>query len=713
MPLAALSEDADANTESPATLPTVVVTASRSPEDIQNTPDAVTVLTQDAILRRQAETPTNMLKEELGVWAVNVASQGSPIVRGQIGNRVLYLWDGIRINNGALFGGPNGFFNQFPLGAVDHMEIIRGSGSVQYGSDAIGGVINVLPKKSYFTDQLEFGGDLDSRFNTNNTGFTEMVNVHMTNDRLAVAAGMTRQDIGNYYGANVGTLSPTGFEATGGYLNAALKVTDNQTLRLSWIQNERDDVDAYVQSKLNANGVPRVFNPLERRGILKLEDALTDLGAWSSELKFYGYYQYYSQSRDRNVESTSTFSLTNTDTSQNIFGFGVQNTTDLDPVRLIYGVDYRTEDLSSTLSQVVTSNKTGDNTRSVPAGNTPDGLYDVLGIFETTEYRPFDCWLLSAGIRFENTQINSNPIASDVIPNAGYTIDSLDLSKSWQSFTWQVGSVYNVTKHWDLVANVCTAFRAPTYSDLFSSGAPVYASKIASVPNPTLDPETSITYEIGPRYHDDCFTASVTPYWTQINDLVVSATSGSVTIPGQGVYDATHNTNDGEGYVCGVEAAASYKLTSAWTLFGNATYTYGEDTSADVPLRFVPPLFGTVGIRYQSPGGRWWVEATEVMVAKFTRPATNDFLDSGFSTDPAFGSPNTTNNPPLYSDFHLPSYAITNLRGGVRVWQTDRSALDLTLDLNNIFNAQYREVYAQQQLVAPGFGAVIGARLTF
>ncbi|WP_075088203.1 TonB-dependent receptor plug domain-containing protein [Verrucomicrobium spinosum] len=91
---------------------------------------------KETLERRQARTPVEMLQEEPGVWAVSVAAQGSPILRGQIGNRVLYLWDGIRINNGALFGGPNGFFNQFPVGAVDHMEVIRGAGAVQYGSDA-------------------------------------------------------------------------------------------------------------------------------------------------------------------------------------------------------------------------------------------------------------------------------------------------------------------------------------------------------------------------------------------------------------------------------------------------------------------------------------------------------------------------------------------------------------------------------------------------
>ena len=67
----------------------------------------------------------------------------------------------------------------------------------------------------------------------------------------------------------------------------------------------------------------------------------------------------------------------------------------------------------------------------------------------------------------------------------------------------------------------------------------------------------------------------------------------------------------------------------------------------------------------------------------------------------------------MRDDFSIPGFAVTNLRAGMNVWQHDTSALDLTLDLNNLLDTHYREAYAQQQREAPGFGAVVGARLTF
>ena len=198
--------------EADSTLPMIVITASRSAEDVLDVPDAVTIVTKGAVQRRQPDLPDTMLKEEPGIWAVGVASQGSPIIRGQIGNSVLYLWDGVRINNGSLFAGPNGYFNQFPLGAMNRMEVIRGSGSVQYGSDAIGGVINIISKHDSFTNQLEWGGDLDTRFDSNDSGFTELFDVHVSDQKVAVAAGVTRQDAVSrraFHGAIDGLLDPT------------------------------------------------------------------------------------------------------------------------------------------------------------------------------------------------------------------------------------------------------------------------------------------------------------------------------------------------------------------------------------------------------------------------------------------------------------------------------------------------------------------------
>jgi outer membrane receptor protein involved in Fe transport len=703
-------------------MPEVVVTATRTAEEVKDLPQSVTVVAAPEIARHQAETPNEMLREQPGIWSVQTAAQGSPIIRGQMGNRVLYLWDGIPINNGALFSGPNGYFNQVPIGSVERMEVIRGPGSVQYGSGAIGGVINIITKQcDEFPDHAEFGGDISARYGTVDEEYTETADFWLASTNFNLFGGISSQNVGNYRGPDVGVIANTGFNALGGNVSMAYQPAADQTVRLNWIYNDRTDVDNYVQSKLNPDGIPRIFDPYEERMLTKLDYDLDNLGPLSSELKFYAYFQDYDQQRERRVEavSSTTETLNNTKTTakQDVFGGGVQNTTLWDTSwgehKFTYGLDYRTEDLRSDQDLFTTITPPDSTTESVPAGKTPNGTYDVFDLFAMAELHPLERWTLSLGGRFERTHLHSTPSPLDVIPNAGYSLADLELDKTWNAATWSVGTVYNLTPDLDLAADIATGYRAPDFSDTLSTGAPIYSSRTASLPSPGVEPEKSITYELGPRYHSERWDGSLTAYWTALSDVITSATNGTVVIPGQGTFIAQHNSNAGEGYVRGIELAAAYRPYPGWTLFGNGTYTQGWDTRFHENYRFIPPLNGVVGVRYEALSGRWWAEAAEVLVDALRNHAPADQQDAGFSTDPGFGSPSAS-NPPLNGNYEIKGYEVTNLRGGVRVWHDGHGRrLDLTLDINNLFNERYREAYAQQELVAPGLGAVIGARLKF
>lgn len=700
-------------------MPEVVVTATRTKEKVADLPQSVTVVTQEDIETRQPRTPNQMLREEPGIFTIESAVQGSPVIRGQIGNRVLYLWDGIPINNGALFGGPNGYFNQFPLGAIERMEVVRGQGSVQYGSGAIGGVINIISKTpdEYATAGSKPGGDVTSRFGTVDKETTSYGDVWYSDGRFSFIGGPTFESVGDTYGPGVGIMKNTGFNALGGYFNMEYKVAADQALRFTGIYNDRYDVETYVQSKLNPGGIPRVFDPYEMRGIGKLEYEIENMGSLSSNLKMYSYYQEYGQERQRRVESASALADTRTTTDQSVYGGGAQMTTPLyffGNSKLIYGIDYRHEDLGTSVELYNTVKSTDITKITVPAGKVPDGTYDVADAFAMWETHPLKNLTVTLGGRYENTHLHSEPGALDVIPNAGYTLDDLKLNKYWSSPTWSIGAIYGFTPQLDLAGNIASGFRAPTFSDTLSTGTPIFSSKVASVPSPGVEPEKSITYEIGPRYHSEVWNASLTGYYTQLTDVIRSVADGTVVIPGQGTFTALRNTNAGAGYVWGTEFACSFKPLPNWTIFGNATYTMGADTNFDENYRFIPPLFGIVGVRYDSPSKRWWLEAAENLVDRLRHHAPLDETDATFSTDPGFGSPSAT-NPPLRRNYEIPGYAVTNIRGGWKVWQDQNTGrrFDLTLDVNNLLNQPYREAYSQQELVAPGINFIVAGKLTF
>lgn len=642
------------------------------------------------------------------MWSVQVNAQGSPIIRGQIGNRILYLWDGIRINNGALFAGPNGFFNQFPIGSVQRMEVLRGPGAVQYGSDAIGGVINIISTAADpFALETGTHGRAGVRYGTVDDERTVYADMSQVSDRFAATVGVSGQQVDDYHGPGGDEIENTGFESYGGHAGLGFRLTDHQTVRVSLVGNERQDVESYAQSKLNPSGLPRFSSPYERRWIASGEYAISDLGAASERLAFSGYYQDFSQDRKNINENATLIRDTTTHTDQSIVGAGLQNSGHLGSVKITTGADARFENLASDKTLDTTTKATGAVVSTVPNGNTPDGTYDVLALFAIADVPLRDDVTLRLGGRYEQTHLQSDPAPEDAL--APFTVDDLRLNKTWEVPTGSLGLIWQTTPEWAVTGNVAMGVRVPTYSDALNTGVPVFATGIASVPSPDVEPEHSITYEISLRHDSSVGWGSLTGYYTQLDDLLVSVDDGTITVPGVGTVTAQKRVNKGRGYVTGAEFEIGVRITDNWTAFGNATWTRGQDTDADVPLRFIPPLNGLVGLRRDSDSRRWWTEGVVVLVDRLRRHAPQDEIDAGFSTDPGLGSPNTTTNPPLRSDYDIPGYVVVNLRAG---WHINQH-LDATLGLNNLFDTTYREAYAQQQLVAPGFGAVIGVEGNF
>jgi hemoglobin/transferrin/lactoferrin receptor protein len=125
----------------------VVVTATRSPKEVFLTPAPVNVFDRSDIRVRAPNTLTDLFRGQTGLDVSGVGlSQVRPVIRGQLGQRILLLADGERLNNSRRqqdFGEIPGLLD---VSTIDRVEVVRGPASVLYGSDAIGGVINVITR---------------------------------------------------------------------------------------------------------------------------------------------------------------------------------------------------------------------------------------------------------------------------------------------------------------------------------------------------------------------------------------------------------------------------------------------------------------------------------------------------------------------------------------------------------------------------------------
>jgi len=696
----------------------VTVVGTRSEESLLNVPQSVTIANLEEIGRRQSPSAALMLREEPGVWVQRTGSSGgAPILRGQIGNRVLYLWDGVRVNNGALFGGPNAFLNQINPGAIDHIEVLRGPGSVQYGSDAIGGVVSVHTRRvtDYPDEGVHYGGASTSRYGSVDDLVSEDSYAWVSTHHFSVLAGGGLQDFKDYAGGGgFGTVDDTQLETHGGYAKVGWKPSAQHLLELSFQRFDRDNVHQYIQSKTNASGIATLFTPNEERDLAKLSYEGRDLASWLSSVDAYAYAQQFDTLSNRVTESAARFDNRKTTGDQSIYGVGFQGVSPVHLGRehtLLWGGDYRLEKLGSSVRIERTTKATGAVTEFEPQGNTPDGAYEVWDAFARMEISLGENLTISPGVRYEVTHLGSEPRPIDLV--SPFTLEQIDLNKWWQSVTWSVGAMWWVTSEVGLAADVASGFRAPTYSDALSFSVPVFATGTASIPSPGVEPEEAIQYEIGPRYASDTVTATLTGYYVDLDPLLVSVPAGTIVIPGVGTRQARRTESGGSGFLKGVELALEVRPVEGLTLFGSLDYAWGKDQFRDAPLRFVPPFHGNIGARYEHGGGHpWWVEANVRLVARYTRHAPDDEIDAGFATDPGRGSPNTTTNRPLRSDFDLPGYAVVYLRGGVEVFRHGRVAGNLTITVENLLDREYRETFSRQ-VVDPGMNVVSAFEVSF
>jgi len=133
--------------EKPIHLEEIAVTATRVEKDIFQTPNAISVADQKQIERMNAQTTPLILRETEGVFVQKTThGQGSPILRGLTGYQTYIQVDGVRLNNSTFRSGVNQYLATINPESLQRVEVLRGPGSVLYGSSAMGGVISVFTK---------------------------------------------------------------------------------------------------------------------------------------------------------------------------------------------------------------------------------------------------------------------------------------------------------------------------------------------------------------------------------------------------------------------------------------------------------------------------------------------------------------------------------------------------------------------------------------
>ncbi|MDX1356262.1 MAG: ligand-gated channel protein, partial [Halomonas venusta] len=513
---------------------------------ISSAPASISVISREELERGHYQNVTDALRDVPGVIVTGggAGDRGNDIsIRGMPSQYTLILVDGRPQNSReSRPNGSAGFEQDWlpPLQAIERIEVVRGPMSTLYGSDAIGGVINVITRK--VADEWHGNVQLDTVLQENsNSGDSRQANFYLSGplvgDRLGLqvygrASERDEDDILN------------------GYEEKSLQ---SLTARLNFAANDNHDftAEAGVTEQDRYSRVGRSGAAEGCRGgctdsigeYTNTHVAVTHSGRfdWGTSETFVQ--RERSDNKSRDIEITNTTAKTSA-----VIPLGMHLVT--------VGASYEEESLNDT-----TTNRISDRTE---IENSQRAL------FVEDEWMLTDTWALTGGLRVDD----DDNFGSHVSP--------------------RLYSVWNATPDWTLKGGVSTGYRSPSLREItpdwgqVSRGGNIYG-------NPDLKPETSLNKEIALLYANDAgLSGSLTLFHNDFEDKITRiACPVDICTDGPNDFgsDPTYRVNVDEAITQGVEASLAAPLTDAVSLTASYTFTDSEQKSgqyAGEPLTQLP-----------------------------------------------------------------------------------------------------------------------------
>jgi outer membrane receptor protein involved in Fe transport len=665
------------------------VVAKRTPENRFETNRSVVVMGNESAREQLPRTVPEALNDTPGTFTQQTnMGGGSPIIRGMIGPQLLIMVDGIRFNNSTYRTGPGQYLNLVDPLSIERIEILRGPGSVLYGSDAMGGVIQLssLSAAASHNRGTYFDYNLLSRYMSANNGGTLHGNFALGSKDFTFLGAGTYKKFNDLRGGGDAGIQPhvgynhssafgkgiyrfrNGFlkdwSFTVGYLYSFLddagrtdKLYDKNSLQIY------DNIDHLVYGRLHM-----VFPGLDSQGGITIS------------------YQDFFELKDNHgvLDDYQTITKTTRDEVRaGTLGLDINMTTKLKVkgLRVNYGAMWYRDSVGADRLK-----RTGDEGWIVQNDqNYPDGsTYSNFGLYSFVEWdavtRPSGGALrLSGGYRLHGMSAN--------VPAKG-ELPQVDFTHTGHVFLFSAQYLFN--RKYNISLTFSQGFRSPNLQESVMLGD---TGKFFHVPNYRLEPEKSDTVELLTRARFGQLIITWTGYVSFIKDFIKRENTlwqGQSEIDGK---DVVFNVNAGKGFLWGTETSFLLGFSSSFSLSGHATYTWGEErveNGANIPLTRIPPLFGQVKIRYdllKRGKTQGFVEGYVRAAAMQDRLSAEDISDNRI---PPGGTP---------------GWWTLNFRAGVLLF----SHIRLNLALENVFNKKYK--YHASGIYSPGAQVVLGLEI--
>ena len=676
----------------PLTLEPVIVIGTRFEEAVANVPYAASLLPDRKIIERASRTLPEALKEMPGVLVQKTAhGHGSPFIRGLTSFRNVALIDGIRFNHSAFRDGPNQYWNTIDSYSAGGIELVRGQGSVLYGSDAMGGVLNVRTKRpAYAESGFLSAGRMIGRYSTAEDSYIGRVEGSLSEaDRYGLFLGFSGKQFGDLRAADLGWLPNTGYDEWD--IDGKLEWFLDPDTRLTVYHQQvhQDDVwrthRTVFSKSWNGTAVgsdrARIFDQDRWLTYIQMEGVAE--GALADRYQASFSHQRHSEERYRE-RGNRRFEIQGFDIDT--YGAWLQLEKETSIGTLVYGASYYQDRGDTFRSDFNADGSLRARRIQGPVGD--EATYHLAGAFVQDKIELTERVDAYVGGRYTFAEADIGRVEDPE------TRLETSIRDSWNSVVGNGRVMVGLDdeRRYQLFAGVSQGFRSPNFSDL--SRLDSNRSSEIETPSAGLDPEKSVSYEFGLTAGADRMRGGLSYYYNDLSDLIVRTPTGRFI---EGEAEVTKQ-NAGDGFVHGVELWWDWEVLPRVSLFGNFAWQDGEldtfPTSDPVkvrePVSKLLPMTAQAGVRWENGAGNLWIEGLVRIADRQDRLNTRDKSD-------------TQRIPPGGT----PGYTTATIRGG---WQAYEGLL-ITAAVENVFDEDYRIHGSGQN--EPGVNFVIGAEVSF
>ncbi|GGG21463.1 TonB-dependent receptor plug domain-containing protein [Pontibacter amylolyticus] len=612
--------------ENKIALATVVVSATRWQQDAKEVPQRVSTIRPKDVLLQQPQTAADMLGQTGEVYIQkSQGGGGSPMIRGFATNRVLIAVDGVRMNT-AIFrsGNLQNVISLDPF-ATERTEVLFGPGSVMYGSDAIGGVMNFYTLSPRFATGATplVKGNAAVRWSSANNEKTGHLDLRYGLKKWAVLTSATYSDYGDLrMGSNglddylrreyvrtqnghdeVITNTDPERQVDTGYdqLNLMQKIryrpSDNWELQYGFHYSATSNVPRYDRLTLYRNGTlrsaewyygPQVWAMQHLQATHRANNKIYD------QLSIGLAHQLFEESRhNRDLAKATRY---NRYEKVNAYSANLDFEKALGARHhLFYGLE--------TVINKVHSTGTDYNVNTGAIAPGPSRYPDVAdwsshAAFLTYRFKAGEKLTVLTGARYNHILLNAN------FDNSFYDLPFTSAGINTGAVTGSAGLVYSPSLSWQLSSNLSTGFRSPNVDDIgkiFDS-----APGLVVVPNPDLKPEYAYNADLGAaKTFGELLKLDATAFYTYLQDALVRrdyTLNGNSSIEYEGERSQVQAIqNAAFARVWGVQAGVELKLPAGFGLAARYNVQRGReelDNGTEAPLRHAAPTFGTVRLTY-------------------------------------------------------------------------------------------------------------------